>query len=73
MCPSHIPLVQYFQYAMGRQDERRGAERKTEQIKRLTEARAARLAEEEAAKAAAKAAKAAARAKPAAAPTSEVE
>lgn len=75
VCPSHIPLVQYFQYAMGRQDERRNAERKTDHIKRLTEARAARLAEEEAAKTAAKAAKAAKAkpAKPAAAPTSEVK
>jgi electron transport complex protein RnfC len=73
VCPSHIPLVQYFQYAMGRQDERRNAERKTAQIKQQTEARAARLAEEEAAKAAAKAAKAAAKSKPASQPTSEVQ
>ena len=73
VCPSHIPLVQYFQYAMGQQDERRSAARKSEQIKQLTEARAGRLAEEEAAKAAAKAAKAAAKSKPAAKPTSEVE
>ncbi|HYQ38527.1 MAG TPA: electron transport complex subunit RsxC [Pseudomonas sp.] len=72
VCPSHIPLVQYFQYAMGRQDERRAAARKTEQIKQQTEARAARLAEEEAAKAAAKAAKAA-KSKPAAKPASEVQ
>lgn len=71
VCPSHIPLVHYFQYAMGKQDERRSAERKTDQIRRMTEARAARLAAEEAAKAAAKAAKAAAKAKPA--KTSEVE
>ena len=73
VCPSHIPLVQYFQYAMGQQDERRSAARKSEQIKQLTESRAARLAEEEAAKAAAKAAKAAAKRKPAAQPSSEVE
>ena len=72
VCPSHIPLVQYFQYAMGRQDERRAAARKTEQIKQQTEARAARLAEEEAAKAVAKAAKAA-KSKPAAKPASEVQ
>ncbi len=69
VCPSHIPLVQYFQYAMGQQDERRSAARKSEQIKQLTESRAARLAEEEAAKAA----KAAAKRKPAAQPSSEVE
>ncbi|WPP47583.1 electron transport complex subunit RsxC [Pseudomonas sp. AN-1] len=71
VCPSHIPLVQYFQYAMGRQDERRQGARKTDYIRQLTEARAARLAEEEAAKAAAKAAKAAAKTKPG--KTSEVE
>ncbi|EWC39152.1 electron transport complex subunit RsxC [Stutzerimonas stutzeri] len=57
VCPSHIPLVQYFQYAVGQQDERRSAARKNDYVKRLAEARAARLAEEEAAKAAAKAAK----------------
>lgn len=57
VCPSHIPLVQYFQYAMGQQDERRSAARKSDYIKRLTEARAERLAQEEAAKAAARAAK----------------
>ncbi|WP_028240798.1 electron transport complex subunit RsxC [Stutzerimonas azotifigens] len=57
VCPSHIPLVQYFQYAVGQQDERRSAARKNDYIKRLSEARAARLAEEEAARAAAKAAK----------------
>ncbi|MNC35205.1 Electron transport complex protein RnfC [compost metagenome] len=77
VCPSHIPLVQYFQYAMGKQDERRSAERKTEHIKRLTEARAERQAQEaaakEAAKEAAKAAKAAAKVKPADQPTSEVQ
>ena len=62
VCPSHIPLVHYFQYAKGQQDERRSAARKTDHIKRQTEARAARQAEEEAAKAAAKAAKEAAKA-----------
>ncbi|MFB8830357.1 hypothetical protein ACE0DR_15945 [Azotobacter sp. CWF10] len=77
VCPSHIPLVQYFQYAKGQQDERRSAARKSDYIKRQTEARAARLAEEEAAKAAAKAAKEAAKAAKAAAkaakPSNEVE
>jgi electron transport complex protein RnfC len=58
VCPSHIPLVQYFQYAMGQQDERRNAARKSDYIKQLSEARAARLAAEEAARKAAKAAKA---------------
>ena len=51
VCPSHIPLVQYFQYAVGQQDERRSAARKNDYVKQLAEARAAR-AEEEAAKAA---------------------
>ncbi|SFQ03333.1 electron transport complex protein RnfC [Geopseudomonas sagittaria] len=74
VCPSHIPLVQYFQHAMGQQDERRSAARKNDYIRQLTEARAARLAAEEAAKAAVKAAKAAAKAKPAqTAASSEVE
>ncbi|SDH13497.1 electron transport complex protein RnfC [Pseudomonas benzenivorans] len=74
VCPSHIPLVQYFQYAMGQQDERRQGARKTDYIKQLTEARAERLAQEEVAKAAAKAAKAAAKARPTtAAAASEVE
>lgn len=70
VCPSHIPLVQYFQYAMGKRDERRSASRKNDYVKQLTEARSARLAEEEAAKAAAKAAKKRKAAKPA---DSEVE
>jgi electron transport complex protein RnfC len=65
--------VQYFQYAMGKKDERRSADRKTEHIKRLTEARAERQAQEAAAKEAAKAAKAAAKVKPADQPTSEVQ
>lgn len=64
VCPAHIPLVHYFQYAKGKQDERRTTERKNSYIKQQTEARAARVAAEEAAKAAAKAAKKAATAKP---------
>lgn len=68
VCPAHIPLVHYFQYAKGKQDERRSTERKNNYIKQQTEARAARVAEEEAAKAAAREAKkAAAEAKKAAA------
>lgn len=72
VCPSHIPLVQYFQYAMGEQSERKQTARKNDYIKQLTDARAARLAAEAAAKEAAKAAKAAAK-RPAAKPTAEVE
>lgn len=58
VCPSHIPLVQFFQYGMGQQDERREATRKSDYIKQATEARAQRTASEEAARKAAKAAKA---------------
>lgn len=57
VCPSHIPLVQYFQYAMGEQDARAGAQKKSEQIKQLMEARNARVSKEEAAREAAKAAR----------------
>ncbi|MHC8286932.1 electron transport complex subunit RsxC [Pseudomonas sp. XS1P51] len=54
VCPSHIPLVQYFQYAMGKHDEQRNATRKNDYIKQATDARAQRLAEEAALKAAKK-------------------
>lgn len=57
VCPSHIPLVQYFQFAKSQQWESRQAARRNEEIKRLTEARERRLVEEAQAKAAAKAAK----------------
>lgn len=57
VCPSHIPLVHYFQYAMGEQDSRNKAARKNDYTKELTAARTARLEKEAAAKAAAKAAK----------------
>jgi electron transport complex protein RnfC len=57
VCPSHIPLVQYFQYAMGEQASRKQTARKNDYIKQLTDARAARLAEEAAAKEAARLAK----------------
>lgn len=55
VCPSHIPLVQYFQYALGEQDARRSAARKNDYTKILMDARQARLEQEEAARAAAKA------------------
>lgn len=58
VCPSHIPLVQFFQYGMGQQDERRQAARKSDYIKQASEARALRVAGEEAARKAAKAARA---------------
>jgi electron transport complex protein RnfC len=57
VCPSHIPLVQYFQYAMGEQDARKNAARKNDYTRMLMDARNARLEKEVAAKAAAKAAK----------------
>lgn len=67
VCPSHIPLVQYFQYAKGEQDAKRTADKKTEYTNALAAAREARLEAEAAAKAAAKAAKKAAKKSPPAA------
>ncbi|HEX8545076.1 MAG TPA: electron transport complex subunit RsxC [Pseudomonas sp.] len=58
VCPSHIPLVQFFQYGIGQQDERRQAARKSDYIKQATEARAQRVASKETARKATKAAKA---------------
>ncbi len=60
VCPAHIPLVHYFQYAKGQQDERRASTRKNDLVKAQTEARTRRQEEEAAAREAAKAAKAAA-------------
>lgn len=57
VCPSHIPLVHYFQYAMGEQDARRSAEKKNDYTRQLMEQRQLRLEQEEAARAAAKAKK----------------
>lgn len=57
VCPSHIPLVQYFQYAMGEQDARASAQKKADHTKQLMEARSTRVAREEAAREAAKAAR----------------
>ena len=57
VCPSHIPLVQYFQYAVGEKDARRKVAQKNDYTRQLTEARNARLEKEAAQKAAAKAAK----------------
>lgn len=54
VCPSHIPLVQYFQYAMGEQDTRRRAARKSDRVMAMMAARADRLRLEEEARAAAK-------------------
>lgn len=43
ICPSNIPLVQYFKYATGEVAARQQAQHKSEQTKRLMEARADRL------------------------------
>lgn len=57
VCPSHIPLVQYFEYAKGELRERRNSESKQEYTKRLIAQRNERQEQEKAAKAAAKKAK----------------
>jgi len=54
VCPSHIPLVQYFEYAKGELRERRNSESKQEYTKRLTEQRNERVEKAKAAKQAAK-------------------
>ncbi len=43
ICPSNIPLVHYFKYASGEVAARQQAQHKSEQTKRLMEARQARL------------------------------
>jgi electron transport complex protein RnfC len=43
ICPSNIPLVQYFKYATGEVMARQQAAHKSEQTKRLMEARTARM------------------------------
>jgi Na+-translocating ferredoxin:NAD+ oxidoreductase subunit C len=67
VCPSHIPLVQYFEYAKGELADRRSSQQKQEYTKGLIESRKARVEEERLAKEAAKAAKEAAKAAKAAA------
>ena len=54
VCPSHIPLVQYFQYAIGIQDSRKVVAKRNDQIKQLMQARSTRLEAEQAARQAAK-------------------
>ena len=44
VCPSHIPLIQYFNFAKGELTARQRAQHKQGETKRLTEARAARMA-----------------------------
>lgn len=43
ICPSNIPLVQYFKYASGEVAARQQAQHKSEQTKRLIEARSIRM------------------------------
>ena len=43
VCPSHIPLVQYFNYAKGELAARQRAQHKQGETKRLAEARTARM------------------------------
>lgn len=57
VCPAHIPLVQYFNYAKGELTNREKAKLKQGEIKRLVEARAARIERQKAAKKAAMAAR----------------
>ncbi len=63
VCPSHIPLVQYFQFAKGKQAIAKDAKKKMEYTVNLSVAKQNRIEEEKAAKAAEKAAKKAARQK----------
>ncbi len=53
VCPSHIPLVQYFEFAKGSLKLRKASEQKLEYTKQLTSMRGERM-EKEAAEAAAK-------------------
>lgn len=43
VCPSNIPLVQYFKYASGEVMARQQAQHKAEQTRRLMESRNARM------------------------------
>ena len=62
VCPSHIPLVQYFQYAKGKQRIQTTAAKKMEYTVALSVAKQERVEEEKAAKKAEKEAKKAAKA-----------
>ncbi|HMY40605.1 MAG TPA: 4Fe-4S dicluster domain-containing protein, partial [Marinagarivorans sp.] len=70
VCPSHIPLVQYFEYAKGEIYTRKNDQKKMEYTVRLTNERNERLEREAAAKAAAKSQKKAKRGSSEAAATS---
>ena len=43
VCPSHIPLAQYFYYAKGKLEQRQRFEQKAIETRKLVEARSARL------------------------------
>jgi len=51
VCPSHIPLVQYFNYAKGELAARQQAKHKAQENKKLIELRQERLAREQRVKA----------------------
>lgn len=51
VCPAHIPLVQYFNFAKGELAAQRQAQQKAEKTRKLAEARQARVAAAEHAKA----------------------
>jgi electron transport complex protein RnfC len=71
VCPSHIPLVQYFEYAKGELAERRTSQQKMTYTQELMAARTARVKAEAEAKMAAKKAKKQRTAKPANAEASD--
>ena len=50
VCPSHIPLVQYFNYAKGELANRQRSKHKQDETKRLVELRTARMEAQERAK-----------------------
>jgi electron transport complex protein RnfC len=53
VCPAHIPLVQYFNYAKGELTARQRAEHKQKETRRLAELRSERLERQKQAKRAA--------------------
>ncbi|WP_317933259.1 electron transport complex subunit RsxC [Halioxenophilus sp. WMMB6] len=57
VCPSHIPLVHYFQYAKGEQSAQKATAKRSDYTRELSDAKRERKEKEAAAKAAAKAAK----------------
>jgi electron transport complex protein RnfC len=71
VCPSHLPLVQYFQYAKGRLAEIGGVRAHQAELQRLTRQRDERLERLELEREEARARRAAARAEQAAGPKTD--